>query len=166
MTFKPRLVPPRWLGGKESACNAGNVGSIPGSERSPGEGNGTHSGILAWESRGQRWPAGHGPWHPRLRDDLATKQQESKGGRPGGDGDERHLMLREPQAEAKGQRLPSTARRLAQLAESALADVRRGRGPGAAITSRTQATVRTPTLNLSEVGNHGNVWSRGVVCSD
>ena len=25
--------------GKESACNAGNVGSIPGSGRSPGEGN-------------------------------------------------------------------------------------------------------------------------------
>ena len=26
--------------GKESTCNAGNVGSIPGSGRSPGEGNG------------------------------------------------------------------------------------------------------------------------------
>ena len=26
--------------GKESACNAGDQGSIPGSERSPGEGNG------------------------------------------------------------------------------------------------------------------------------
>ena len=25
--------------GKESACNAGDLGSIPGSERSPGEGN-------------------------------------------------------------------------------------------------------------------------------
>ena len=25
--------------GKESACNAGDSGSIPGSERSPGEGN-------------------------------------------------------------------------------------------------------------------------------
>ena len=25
--------------GKESACNAGNLGSIPGSGRSPGEGN-------------------------------------------------------------------------------------------------------------------------------
>ena len=28
------------LDGKESACNAGDLGSIPGSERSPGEGNG------------------------------------------------------------------------------------------------------------------------------
>ena len=26
--------------GEESACNAGDLGSIPGSERSPGEGNG------------------------------------------------------------------------------------------------------------------------------
>ena len=34
---------PRWLSGKESTCNAGDardVGSIPGSGRSPGEGNG------------------------------------------------------------------------------------------------------------------------------
>ena len=34
--------------GKESACNAGNLGLIPGSVRSPGEGNGTHLSILAW----------------------------------------------------------------------------------------------------------------------
>ena len=27
------------LGGKESACNIGDMGSIPGSGRSPGEGN-------------------------------------------------------------------------------------------------------------------------------
>ena len=26
--------------GKESACNVGDLGSIPGSERAPGEGNG------------------------------------------------------------------------------------------------------------------------------
>ena len=31
---------PRWLRGQESACNAGDVGLIPGSGRSPGEGNG------------------------------------------------------------------------------------------------------------------------------
>ena len=35
--------------GKESAHNAGDLGSIPGSGRSPGEGNGNHSSILAWE---------------------------------------------------------------------------------------------------------------------
>ena len=29
-----------WLSGKESACNAGDLGLIAGSGRSPGEGNG------------------------------------------------------------------------------------------------------------------------------
>ena len=29
-----------WLSGKESACNSGHMGSIPGLERSPGGGNG------------------------------------------------------------------------------------------------------------------------------
>ena len=33
--------------GKESASNEGDPGSIPGSERSPEEGKGTHSSILA-----------------------------------------------------------------------------------------------------------------------
>ena len=31
---------PWWLSGKESACNAGDPGSIPGLGRSPGEGKG------------------------------------------------------------------------------------------------------------------------------
>ena len=34
---------------QETACNAGDVVSTPGSERSPTEGNGTHSSIPAWE---------------------------------------------------------------------------------------------------------------------
>ena len=34
--------------GKESASNAGDLGSIPGLGRSPGEGKGYHSSILAW----------------------------------------------------------------------------------------------------------------------
>ena len=33
--------------GKESTCNAGDTGSIPGSGRSPGGGRGSHSSILA-----------------------------------------------------------------------------------------------------------------------
>ena len=39
---------PRGSEGKESACNAGHPGLIPGSGRFPGEGMVTHSGILAW----------------------------------------------------------------------------------------------------------------------
>ena len=31
---------PKWLSGKESTCNGGDVGLIPGLGRSPGEGNG------------------------------------------------------------------------------------------------------------------------------
>ena len=34
--------------GKESACNAGDLGLTPGLRRSPGEGNDYHSSILAW----------------------------------------------------------------------------------------------------------------------
>ena len=35
--------------GKEPACNAGDLGLIPESGRSPGEGNGdTHSSTVAW----------------------------------------------------------------------------------------------------------------------
>ena len=34
---------------KASACNAGELGSIPGSGRSPGGGIATHSSIFAWE---------------------------------------------------------------------------------------------------------------------
>ena len=34
--------------GKESACDTGDVGLIPGWGRSPGEGNGNRSSILAW----------------------------------------------------------------------------------------------------------------------
>ena len=35
--------------GKESASNAGDLGLIPGSGRSPGEEMATHSSTLAWK---------------------------------------------------------------------------------------------------------------------
>ena len=34
--------------GKESACDVGDLGSIPGLGRSPGEGKAIHSSIQAW----------------------------------------------------------------------------------------------------------------------
>ena len=34
--------------GKESVCNAGDLGLIPGLGRSPGEGHATHFSTLAW----------------------------------------------------------------------------------------------------------------------
>ena len=44
----PALGFPGGSAGKESACNAGDLGSIPGLGRSPGEEKATHSCILAW----------------------------------------------------------------------------------------------------------------------
>ena len=51
---RDRLCTPVFLGfpggsdSKDSACNVGDLGSIPGLERSPGKGKATHSSILAW----------------------------------------------------------------------------------------------------------------------
>jgi len=37
----------------------------------------SHSNILAWEIHGQRSPMGYSAWgHKRVRQDLATKQQQ------------------------------------------------------------------------------------------
>ena len=45
--------------GKESACNAGDPGSIPGSGRVPGEGEATHSSsLLAWRIPRTEEPGG------------------------------------------------------------------------------------------------------------
>ena len=49
--------------GKESACNVGDLGSIPGSGRSLGEGKGYPLQYSYWESpHGQRSLAGCSPW--------------------------------------------------------------------------------------------------------
>ena len=44
--------------GKESACSAGDLDLIPGLGRSPGEGNGNHSSILAWKIPWTEEPGG------------------------------------------------------------------------------------------------------------
>ena len=48
---------PWWLSGKESACNAGDLGLIPGSERSPGGGHGNPLQYSCWEN-----PMDSGAW--------------------------------------------------------------------------------------------------------
>ena len=48
--------------GKESACNVGDLGSIPGSKRSPGEGNGNplqYSRLEIFMDRGAWQPIVH-----------------------------------------------------------------------------------------------------------
>ena len=50
-------------GGKESACNAGDPGSVPGLGRSPGEGNGypfQYSCLENFMDRGAWWAAVQG----------------------------------------------------------------------------------------------------------
>ena len=63
-----------WLSDQESTCNAGDVGLIPGSGRSPEEGMATHSSILVWRIP---WTEGPGRLQStgvhRVGDDLATK---------------------------------------------------------------------------------------------
>ena len=46
------------LDGKESACNAGDPSSIPGSGRFPGKGIATHSSILVWRIPWTEKPGG------------------------------------------------------------------------------------------------------------
>ena len=64
----------RWLSGKESACRCRNAGSIPGSGRSPEEGNGNPLQYSCLENpmdRGAWWVTVHGV---RVRHDWATQQ--------------------------------------------------------------------------------------------
>ena len=63
-----------WLRSKESACNAGDVDSIPGLGRSPGEGKGNplqYSCLRNPMDRGAWWATVHGV--TRVGHDLATK---------------------------------------------------------------------------------------------
>ena len=60
---------PGGSGGKASARNAGDLGSIPGLGRSPGEGNGDP--LLPGESHGQRSLAGYSPWGRKSRARLS-----------------------------------------------------------------------------------------------
>ena len=68
---------------KESACNAGDLGSIAGLGRSPGEGNSTPAAFLQYSClenpHGQRSLAGCSPWgHKGLdtTEQLSTAQQQ------------------------------------------------------------------------------------------
>ena len=53
--------------GKESAFNAGDLGSIPGLERSLEKEMATHPVFLPGESHGPRSLAGYSPWGSKSR---------------------------------------------------------------------------------------------------
>ena len=63
---------PRWLSGKESACNVGDPGSIPGS--SPGEGNGNP---LQYSYLGN--PTDRGAWQATVHGVAKSQAQLSNG---------------------------------------------------------------------------------------
>ena len=70
---------PRWLSGKESACQAGDAGWIPGLERFPWRRKWQPILVffLPWKPHGQRSLAGYSPWgHQRVGHDLVTKRQQ------------------------------------------------------------------------------------------
>ena len=50
IAFRTGAPFPWWLSDKESACNSGDVGLIPGSGRSLEKEMATYSTILAWET--------------------------------------------------------------------------------------------------------------------
>ena len=64
---------------KNLLANAGNTGLIPGSGRSPGEGNGNplqYSCLGNPMDRGACWAMVHD--NARVRSDLATKQEQQR----------------------------------------------------------------------------------------
>ena len=69
---------PWWLSGKESACNAVDVGLIPGSGRSPGEENGNplqYSHLENSMDRGAWWATVYEV--TRVRHNSVTKQNKN-----------------------------------------------------------------------------------------
>ena len=63
LAYSQGLGFPRWLSGKESACQAGDVGLMSGLERSPGEGNGNPLQYFCLDDpmgRGAWWATVHG----------------------------------------------------------------------------------------------------------
>jgi len=78
-TAKKKLGFPHSSVGKESACSAGDLGSIPGSGRSPGEGNGNPLQYSSLEN-----PMDRGAWQAtvhgvtRVGHDLMTKEKKKE----------------------------------------------------------------------------------------
>ena len=67
----------RWPSGKESTCQAGDVGLISGLGRSPGEGNGNPLQCSCMENPWTAEPDGlHSMGSKRVGHDFATRQQQ------------------------------------------------------------------------------------------
>ena len=70
------MVLPGGLDSKESACNEGDLGSIPGSGRSAGGGHGNPLQYSCLENpHGQRSLMGYSPWGHKESDKTVTKHK-------------------------------------------------------------------------------------------
>ena len=58
---------------KKSACSTGDLGSIPGSGRSPGEGNGNPLQYFCLENAIDKRLVGYSPWGSQVGHELMTK---------------------------------------------------------------------------------------------
>ena len=58
-------IQPRGSDGKDSACNVGDLSSIPGSGKLPVDGMATHYRTLLREFYGQRGLEGYSPWNTK-----------------------------------------------------------------------------------------------------
>ena len=81
MRIKPTVGFPGGSDGKESACNVGDLGLIPGLRKYPGGGlsNSLQNSCLE-NPHGQRSLVGYGPWHPKeplTTEQLSTAQQRA-----------------------------------------------------------------------------------------
>ena len=70
--------------GKESSCNAGDPDLIPGSGRSPGEGNGYLLQYPCLENPMDRSPAGYSPWGPKDLHTMGRLSTHTRMGFPSG----------------------------------------------------------------------------------
>ena len=69
---------PQWHSGKETTYNAGDAGSIPGSGRCPGEGNGyplQYSCLGNPKDRGAWWAIVHGSTKSWIRVSNSTRKE-------------------------------------------------------------------------------------------
>ena len=70
---------PQWFSSKKSACSAGDAGLIPGSGRSPGEGNDNPIQYSCLENPlGQRSLAGYSPWGHKVLDTIEVTEQQQQ----------------------------------------------------------------------------------------
>ena len=70
LQLRPSMGFPEGSDGEESACNAGDPGSIPGPGRCPGEGNGNslQYSFLGNPMDGGAWWATYSPWGSKESD--------------------------------------------------------------------------------------------------